>query len=228
MAKPLTSWLVPSFSQHNLRLVVSERCLDVSVTKFWHKFASLRQVNTPSSWDKFQNCCTDMYLIRFLPNFAVFYVFLWISRDFADLPEFRGSATARNIRSPAWSRLKKNWGYNCSFSKMSTFALKRLVSWSNNIQSLQQRLYTQNKAKEETRKLCCISRGSIRVVILTYTPLVFKLPCFIKLIFCNFFLFIYFIFFPMLFFTHNVYPHQWARTSTHDPRHLAILIPMLS
>ena len=34
MAKPLTSWLVPSFSQHNLRLVVSERCLHVSVTKF--------------------------------------------------------------------------------------------------------------------------------------------------------------------------------------------------
>ena len=89
MAKPLTSWLVPSFSQHNLRLVVSERCLHVSVIKFWHKFASLRQVNTPSSWDKFQNCCTDMYLIRFLPNLAVFCVFLWISQDFADLPEPR-------------------------------------------------------------------------------------------------------------------------------------------
>ena len=100
MAKPLTSWLVPSFSQHNLRLAVSELCLHVSVMKFWHKFASLRQVNTPSSWDKFQNCCTDMYLIRFLPNFAVFCVFLWISWDFTDLPEFRRSATARNIRSP--------------------------------------------------------------------------------------------------------------------------------
>ena len=106
MAKPLTSWLVLSFSQHNLRLVVSERCLHVSVTKFWHKFTSLRQVNTPSSWEKFQNCCTDMYLIRFLPNFAVFCVFLWISPDFADLPEFRGSATARNIRSPDTS----SWG----------------------------------------------------------------------------------------------------------------------
>ena len=80
MAKPLISWLVLSFSQPNLRLLVSERCLHVSVTKFWHKFASLRQVNTPSSWDKFQNCCTDMYLIRFLANFAVFCVFLWISR----------------------------------------------------------------------------------------------------------------------------------------------------
>ena len=34
MAKPLTSWLVPSFLQHNLRLVVSECWLPVSVTKF--------------------------------------------------------------------------------------------------------------------------------------------------------------------------------------------------
>ena len=87
MAKPLKSWLVPSFSQHNLRLVVSGCCLHVSVTKFRDKFASLRQVNSPYSWNKFQICCTDMYLIRFLPNFAV-------------LPEFPGSATARNIRSP--------------------------------------------------------------------------------------------------------------------------------
>ena len=47
MAKLLTSWLVPSFSQHNLRLVVSGRCLHVSVTKFQNKFASLRQVNSP-------------------------------------------------------------------------------------------------------------------------------------------------------------------------------------
>ena len=85
MARPLTSWLVSSFLQHNLCLVVSEHCLHVSMTKFWHKFASLQQVNTPSSLGKFQNCCTDMYLIRFLPNFAVFCVFLWISRDFADL-----------------------------------------------------------------------------------------------------------------------------------------------
>ena len=76
--------------------------LHVSVTKFWHKFAILQQVNcnTPSSWDKFQNWCTDMYLIRCLGNFAVFCVFLWISQDFADLPEFHGSATVRNIRSP--------------------------------------------------------------------------------------------------------------------------------
>ena len=80
MAKPLISWLVPSFSQHNLHLVVSGRCLHVSVTKFQDKFASLRQVNSPYSWNKFQICCTDMYLIRFLPNFAGFRGFTWISR----------------------------------------------------------------------------------------------------------------------------------------------------
>ena len=80
MAKPLTSWLVPRFLQHNLRLVVSKRCLHVSVTKLQDKFTSLRRVNNPNSWQTFQTCCTDMYLIRFLPNFAVFCVFLWISR----------------------------------------------------------------------------------------------------------------------------------------------------
>ena len=41
-----------------------------------------------------------MYLEIFLADFAVFHVFLGISRDFAEIPEFRGSATARNIRSP--------------------------------------------------------------------------------------------------------------------------------
>ena len=66
-------------------------------------FASLRQVNSSSSQDKFQICCTDVYLVEFLANFAVFHVFLSISRDFADIPEFRGSATARNFRSPAIS-----------------------------------------------------------------------------------------------------------------------------
>ena len=80
MAKPLTSWLVLSFSQHNLRLVVWWCYLHVSLTKYQDKFASLRQVNSPNSWDKFQICCADMYLIRFPLNFAVFRVFLWISR----------------------------------------------------------------------------------------------------------------------------------------------------
>ena len=80
MAKPLTSWLVPSFLQHNCSLVVSGRYSHVSVTKYEDKFASLGQVNSPNSWDKFQICCTDMCLIRFLLNFAVFCEFLWISR----------------------------------------------------------------------------------------------------------------------------------------------------
>ena len=42
-----------------------------------------------------------MYLEIFPADFAVFRVFLGISRDFAEIPEFRGSATARNIKSPA-------------------------------------------------------------------------------------------------------------------------------
>jgi len=73
----------------------------VAVTKFQDKFASLRQVNSSSSQDKFQIiCCTDMYLAEFLANFTVFHVFLSISRDFMYIPEFRGSAIARNFRSP--------------------------------------------------------------------------------------------------------------------------------
>ena len=63
MAKPLTSWLVPSFSQHNLHLVVLGRYLHVSETKYQDKFAIiLRQVKSPNNWDKFQICCTDMYV----------------------------------------------------------------------------------------------------------------------------------------------------------------------
>ena len=87
------------------------------------KFASLRQVNSPYSWSKVQICCTDMYLIGFLPNFTLFFVFLWISWDFADLPEFRSSMTVQNIRSPAecsfgtepstigWGATRDTWGW---------------------------------------------------------------------------------------------------------------------
>ena len=70
------SWLVPSFWQNNLCLVVSGHRLLVSVTKFQDKFAHLQQVNSPSSWDKFQICCTDMYSKRFQANFVVFCMFL--------------------------------------------------------------------------------------------------------------------------------------------------------
>jgi len=47
-----------------------------------------------NSQDTFQICFTDMYLVELLANFAVFHVFLSISRDFVDIREFRGSATA--------------------------------------------------------------------------------------------------------------------------------------
>ena len=43
MAKPLTSWLVPSFSQHNQRLVVSE-LRDVVCTFQWRSFKINLQV----------------------------------------------------------------------------------------------------------------------------------------------------------------------------------------
>ena len=49
-----------------------------------------------------------MYLEIFLADFAVFRVFLGISRDFAEIPEFRGSVTARNIRSPDLRRPSTN------------------------------------------------------------------------------------------------------------------------
>ena len=48
--------------------------------KFQDKFASLQQLHSPNCQDKFQICCIDMYVIRFLASFAVFSVFLWISR----------------------------------------------------------------------------------------------------------------------------------------------------
>ena len=58
-----------------------------------------------------------MYLIRFLPNFTVVWEFLWIQQDFADLPEFRGSATARNIRSPVTGRASPYRSFSLSRNK---------------------------------------------------------------------------------------------------------------
>ena len=47
-----------------------------------------------------------MHLEIFLADFAVFRVFWGISRDFAEIPnKFRGSATARIIRSPVQVRV---------------------------------------------------------------------------------------------------------------------------
>ena len=71
MAKLLTSWLVPGFSQHNLRVVVLGRCLLVVVLKFQNKSASLQQLHSPNCQGKFQISWTDMYAIRFLANFVV-------------------------------------------------------------------------------------------------------------------------------------------------------------
>ena len=67
------------------------------MTKFQGKLASLQQVSNPNSQDNFQICCADLYLVRFLANFVGFRVFFV---NFADLLEFHGSATARNIRRP--------------------------------------------------------------------------------------------------------------------------------
>ena len=67
----LTEVIICSFNNNTLQKWTNGKaCLHVSVTKFQDKFASLRQVNSPYSWNKFQICFTDMYLIRFLPNFA--------------------------------------------------------------------------------------------------------------------------------------------------------------
>ena len=41
-----------------------------------------------------------MYLEIFPSDYVVFRVFWGILRDFAEIPEFRGSTTVRNIRSP--------------------------------------------------------------------------------------------------------------------------------
>ena len=91
----------PVFRNVNLRTPgVWDVVFLAAVTMFQGKLASLQQVSSPNNQDNFQICCADMYLVRFLANFAGFRLFLWISRDFADLLEIRGSATARNIRSP--------------------------------------------------------------------------------------------------------------------------------
>ena len=91
MAKPLTSWLEPSFSQHNLHLVVLGCCLHVSVMKFQDKFASLRQVNSPYSWNRFQiimlyRLVFDQISTEFCGIFRVFVNFQgisWIYVNFA-------------------------------------------------------------------------------------------------------------------------------------------------
>ena len=79
MAKPLTSWLVPSFSQHNLRLVLSGSCLHVSVTKFQDKFAEINFKYVVHGRHVSHKISTE---------------FCGIVRAFVNLPEFHGFATA--------------------------------------------------------------------------------------------------------------------------------------
>ena len=57
------------------RLVVLGCCLLAAVTKFQGKLAHLQQVSNPNSQDNFQIYCADMYLVRFLADFAGFRVF---------------------------------------------------------------------------------------------------------------------------------------------------------
>ena len=83
-------------------LVVLACCLLAGVTKFQGKLASLQQVSSLNSQDNIQICCADIYLVRFLANFAGFCMFRWILQDFADLVEICGSVTARNIRNPVY------------------------------------------------------------------------------------------------------------------------------
>ena len=64
-----------------------------------------------------------MYLEIFLAEFAVFRVFWGISRDFAEMPEFRGSATARNIRSPVYLPITTT-----NFSKMASYLYPQVDS----------------------------------------------------------------------------------------------------
>ena len=71
--------------------MVSGRCLHVSVMKFQDKFASLPQVNSPNSWDKFQKYCTYRHVFHKIStefrrilcvfvNFTGFHRFTWILR----------------------------------------------------------------------------------------------------------------------------------------------------
>ena len=97
MVKPLMSWLVPSFSQHNLHLVVSGHCLHVSVTKFQDKFAEMNFIIMLYRHVSHKICIKFCGILRAFVNIA-------------DLPEFHSFATKRNITSPELRHLHyQNW-----------------------------------------------------------------------------------------------------------------------
>ena len=65
-----------------------------------------------------------MYLEIFLADFAVFRFFGGISQDFAEIPEFRRSATARNIRGPVLGKISSEcnaWSYESYLPTLPVF-----------------------------------------------------------------------------------------------------------
>ena len=92
------------------------------VMKFQDIFASLQQLHSPNCQDKFQICCIDMYVIRFLASFAVFSVFLLI----------RGSTTPQNIR----SRVFWYWGQDEGTANISYIICRSTESCSGSKNSL--------------------------------------------------------------------------------------------
>ena len=76
--KLLTSWLVPSFSQHNVGLVVLGCCNCLfQLRSFKINLDVCGEQNRSNSQHTYQICCTDMHLVIFLANFTVFHVFFF-------------------------------------------------------------------------------------------------------------------------------------------------------
>ena len=121
---------MPSFPQHNLYLVVSGHWLLISVMNFHDKFASLRQVNSPNGWDKFQICCTDIYLIRFLANSAVFCMLLWILQIYL------------NIVAPQPCEISEALVIACENSSLFSLLTAGDVSWGGMSATQQQKFHT--------------------------------------------------------------------------------------
>ena len=71
-----------------------------------------------------------------------------------------------------WSRLRKTGDITVPSQRFQHSRLKRLFSWSNDIQSLQQRFFTQNKTQKSRENYI-----SVQVVILSHTRRVFKPSC---------------------------------------------------
>lgn len=104
-----------------------------------------------------------MYLVIFLVNFAFFSFFSGGGGNFADFPEFCGSATMLNIGSPAKQRaffglkekaphqmwkIKKLWGENCKcifWSNAKVIRDKKCIIYGVNRKLLHQQLAIKTK-----------------------------------------------------------------------------------